>query len=278
MSKYNFLEKFQNFFSSFFISDDDEENNKILEHIKKSKKNIVIDASITYVPSIGIQLDAILVNSQKIILTDITIKKLDKIKKYIDFSAFNAKHILNLAAEDMKSKFIAVTIDKSAGSPEDCIINYCKENKDKVILLTADKVMANNAHLHNVETIFLDSLTNINTSPKKRIVTLRFLKKVGDKLLVSDFSNNSSNILLISDGIYYNECSYMRLNIGDHIYFSSIKDECITFADYEIISLAATDHAALLYTRRIYNKAGIEDLPKLSYKIFIKDFLYKQGL
>lgn len=283
MSKYNILEKFQNFFSSIFISDNDEikeeqENSEILEKIKNSNKDIVIDASITYIPSIGKQLDAILTGSRKIILTDITIMKLDKIKRFIDFSAFNALHILNLAAEDMKSKFLAVTIDKSAGSPDDCIISYCRENQDKVILLTADKIMANNAHLHNVETIFLDNLTNINTSLKKRIVTLRFLKKVGNKLLISDFNKKSSDIMLISNGIYYENCSYINLSIGDHIFISSIKDDCITFADYEIINLTAKDHASLVYSRRLHNKKDIEQLSKLSYKIFIKDFIYKQGL
>ena len=74
----------------------------------------------------------------------------------------------------------------------DCIINYCAENNEDVILLTSDKAMALKARMYNVQVNYLkhNQANNSDFIAKQcnsKIRTLFPAKRTGNKLLISGF-------------------------------------------------------------------------------------------
>lgn len=100
----------------------------------------VIDASITGYEGLNDTLDQIRTTEAKITLTSTTIHELDKLQKLDDVQALDARHILALAAKEPEN-FKVVAIDKKLETADDDIIQYCVDNKERVTLLTSDKVM-----------------------------------------------------------------------------------------------------------------------------------------
>ena len=171
----------------------------------------VIDASISGVKNIKELLLKICNTNKKIILTSITIKELENLQKSITLQGKDARYFLALAAENPKS-FVSQLIDETIGIPDDCIIKYCADNKDKFILLTSDKAMALKARMYGVEVQYFKKTTkqtnskvetldtNANLLPKatpvivstnSNIRTLFPAKKIGNKLMLSDFHTDT---------------------------------------------------------------------------------------
>lgn len=237
----------------------------------------VIDASITCIEEFEDVLSKLCATKEKIILTSITIKELEKMQKFNDVEAMNARHILAMAAENQKN-FHSVLIDEKLGIPDDCIIKYCADHKDKVSLLTSDKTMALKARMYGVQTQYFKhrKTTNSTTDQPKdylhdRRNTLFAARKVGDKLYISNFKNDYRSILLISNGFEYMDGTH-ALKIGDDVYLATKKPEYMTFAHYQITSLSAENNCELIYSKRIYKATEILNLPKASYKSFMRDF------
>ena len=199
-----------------------------------------------------------------------------------------------LAAENPKS-FVSQLIDETIGIPDDCIIKYCVDNKDKFILLTSDKTMALKARMYGVEVQYFKktnkqtnskvetSDTNANLVPtstlastNSNIRTLFPAKKIGNKLMLSDFHTDTRSIRVYSDKYLYNNGT-RELKIGDNVFIASKKDDCITFAHYKMISVEATNNCELIFSRRIYDYSK-PDLPKIIYKKFFNDFLRRHDL
>ena len=256
----------------------------------------VIDASISGVENIKELLLEICNTDKKIILTSITIKELENLQKSITLQGKDARYFLALAAENPKS-FVSQLIDETVGIPDDCIIKYCAYNKDKFILLTSDKAMALKARMYGVEVQYLKKTTkqtnsrvetldtNVNLVPtttpviastNSNVRTLIPAKKIGNKLVLSDFHTNTRSIRIYSDRYVYNNGT-RELKIGDNVFIASKKDDCITFAHYKMISVEATNNCELIFSRRIYDYLK-PDLPKIIYKNFFKDFLRRHDL
>lgn len=256
----------------------------------------VIDASISGVENIKERLLKICNTNKKIILTSITIKELENLQKSITLQGKDARYFLALAAENPKS-FVSQLIDETIGIPDDCIIKYCADNKDKFILLTSDKTMALKARMYGVEVQYFKktnnqtnskvetSDTNANLVPKatpviastnSNVRTLIPAKKIGNKLVLSDFHTDTRSIRVYSDRYVYNNGT-RELKIGDNVFIASKKDDCITFAHYKMISVEATNNCELIFSRRIYDYSK-PDLPKIVYKNFFKDFLRRHDL
>lgn len=254
----------------------------------------VIDASISGVENIQELLLKICNTNKKIILTSITIKELENLQKSITLQGKDARYFLALAAENPKS-FVSQSIDETIGLPDDCIIKYCADNKDKFILLTSDKTMALKARMYGVEVQYFKK-TNKQTNSKvetsntkanlvststlastnSNIRTLFPAKKIGNKLMLSDFHTDTRSIRVYSDRYVYNN-GIKELKIGDNVFIASKKDDCITFAHYKMISVEATNNCELIFSRRIYDYSK-PDLPKIIYKNFFKDFLRRHDL
>ena len=136
------------------VSENSEITPDIIHEEKESTSdkiiNYVIDASITATEGLIDTLNSLLSTpTAKFILTSISIIEIEKLQKAGGLTGKDARYIMALAAENA-DKFEAVMIDETVGIPDDCIIQYCKEHKDNVILLTGDKSMAVKARLHGV--------------------------------------------------------------------------------------------------------------------------------
>lgn len=175
----------------------------------------VIDASITGYKGLEDVLAQIRATKAKITLTSITIEELDRLQKYNDVQALDARHILALASKEPENfKLVAINYSNplpmlhlSHIEPDDHIIQYCVDNKDRVTLLTSDKKMTLKARMCGVQTEYLvlpsysSKITEVTTSetPKSEVVTSYEPKKViqsftasqkteSDKVLPNSFS------------------------------------------------------------------------------------------
>ncbi len=261
-------------------SDKEEDHSLTGEIPKKSAEGFVIDASITGVKDLRNILSEIFNTKSKIILTSITINELEKMQIMTGIKGADARYILALAAEN-EEIFENILIDETYDTPDDCIIQYCSENKKGIILLTSDKTMALKARMHEVQVRYLKQ-TNIITnngnkkSSNSKIMTLFSARRIGDQLLISEFQTDTKSIRVCSNGIEY-EDGVRELKIGDDVYIATKKPDYITFAHYKIISLYSENNCEMIYSKRIYDYKDI-DLLKASYKAFIKNFKVKHDL
>lgn len=239
----------------------------------------VIDSSITGIENLEEILSKIFLTNKKIILTSITIKELEKLQTIKDVKSKDARYILALAAENPKS-FESVLIDETLNTPDDCIIKYCADNKEKVTLLTADKTMAINARMYGVNAEYFkhtyNSNTNTNQPANSKISTLIPAKRIGSKLLISNFHTNTLSICIQSNGKKYND-GIRELHVGDDVFISSKKVDYITFAHYKMISTYAEDNCELIFSKRFYDYNDL-DVTNQDYKSFLEDFKLRHNL
>lgn len=246
---------------------------------KHDDVGFVLDASICGIENLKDILSSIFAKNAKIILTSITIKELKKLQEFKDIAAKDAKYILTIAAENYEN-FRKVLIDETFESPDECIIKYCADHKQDIVLLTADKMMALNARILGVKTQYYKHNNNSRYSKVQATtyaVTLLAARTIGDKLVVCDFENNYRSVLIISNGIEYTKGEY-ELKIGDDVYIATNKTQYMTFAHYQIISLTPKNNCKLVYSRRIYSASEIDCLTKAGYKSFMRDFKRRHGL
>lgn len=239
---------------------------------------VVIDASITGIDGIIDTINnMICATGNKIILTSVTIDELEKMQKFHDTDGNDARRILAMAA-DAPAHFDCEIIDTTVGSPDDCIIKYCADNKENVILLTSDKTMELKARAHGVKTRFFKHSKNNPATTRHadstRIHTLYDARKYGNKLYINDFGNDFKSIRVISGGIEYNN-GLVDLKIGDDVYIAAKKYDYVTFAHYKIVSLSSENNCTCVYSKRLYDLAGMNDLPEAGYKSFMRDFKCK---
>ncbi len=234
----------------------------------------VIDASITGIENLrAILSDLCHKNNTKLILTSMTIKELDKLQKIKDIQGYDAIFIMDMALEN-DDCFLNVLIDESLDTPDDCIVKYCIDHKDKVVLLTSDKRMALDAKSRGVKTQYFKQTSakkqsSANTVSRKN--TLLIARKLGEQLFVTALHNNRISIMVISNGIEHIE-GVCELKIGDDVYLATKRLEYLTFAHYQITSLEAVNNCNLIFSKRIYYTAEIKTLPKSSYVSFMSDF------
>lgn len=200
-----------------------------------------------------------------------------------------------MAAENSHN-FHTVLIDETVGIPDDCIIKYCTDNKEKVSLLTSDKIMALKARMYGVQVQYLKQEippTPVTTYPTvfpnhpnhpdrsnhhdDNSATLSVVEKTGNKLYIDVFNNSHGSILLISGNLEYT-CGVHELKIGDNVYLATKKDDYITFTHYQITSLSLWNNSRLIYSKRIYKKDKIRYLPSTSYRSFMYGFMQRHDL
>jgi len=239
----------------------------------------VIDASIAGCKETPEFLSRCCKTKSKIILTSITVKELEEMQKFHDELGRKARHILAMAAENQYNCFQPVRIDETVGIPDDCIIRYCEDHKDRVTLLTSDKTMALKARMGGVKTLYIRQRSNTNytnTQAKESYNRKRISFPI--KLIISNFNNNYRSIALISKGGFVYTDGVHSLNMGDNIYLATKKPEFMTFVHYRMISLSAKNNCELIYHTRLYKEADISYLPKEGYRAFMRDFSHRYDL
>ena len=240
----------------------------------------VIDASITGIENLREYISKICSTQDKLILTSVTIKELEKMQNFKNIKGNDARYLLALAAENYNS-FETVLIDETLDTPDDCIIKYCADHKESVTLLTSDKTMALKARMFSVQVHYFkqtkaptNSKTISNTNSKVR--TLIPANRIGNKLLISNFQTHTMSIRVCSNNLEYND-GIRELNVGDDVFIATKKTDYITFAHYKMISLYAENNCELIYSKRFYDYNDI-DVPNSAYKFFIKDFKLRHDL
>lgn len=236
--------------------------------------NYVIDASICgSINCFNIISDICKTNS-KIIITSITIKELHNMQQYGDAEGMDAKKMLAIAAENPNT-FIGVKIDETLDKPDDCIVKYCSDNKNNVLLYTSDKEMALNARMAGVQTEYLKKNTCVD---RKNSVwgthNLVDVKKINGGLFIKCYSTAIKSICVIANGIEYKE-GLCELHIGDDVYISTKKENYFTFAHYQITSKYENRNSIMVYHRRIYKIEDIANLSKETYKSFVQELMSK---
>lgn len=240
----------------------------------------VIDASITGIEDLRDILSKICSTQDKLILTSVTIKELEKMQNFKDIDGNDARYILALAVENHNS-FETVLIDETLDTPDDCIIKYCADHKESVTLLTSDKTMALKARMYSVQVHYFKQTkptTNFKTisNTNSKVRTLIPANRIGNKLLISKFQTHTMSIRVCSNNLEYND-GIRELKVGDDVFIATKKSDYITFAHYKMISLYAENNCELIYSKRFYDYNDI-DVTDSAYKSFIKDFKLRHDL
>lgn len=240
----------------------------------------VIDASITGIEDLRDILSKICSTQDKLILTSVTIKELEKMQNFKDIDGNDARYILALAVENHNS-FETVLIDETLDTPDDCIIKYCADHKESVTLLTSDKTMALKARMYSVQVHYFKQTkptTNFKTisNTNSKVRTLIPANRIGNKLFISKFQTHTMSIRIYSNNLEYND-GIRELTVGDDVFIATKKSDYITFAHYKMISLYAENNCELIYSKRFYDYNDI-DVTDSTYKSFIKDFKLRHDL
>ena len=246
----------------------------------------VIDTSMAGVEAIHELFSKIYATDAKIILTSVVRQELNVMqfaKK--DLLAGQARRIMAMAL-GRPEKFCNVLIDETVGTHDDCIVKYCVDNKERVILLTADKNMALDAKEKSVEVEFFKGsfkhVRSLNNTmvPKKGNVNIRTLhpaRKVGNKLLIMDMQGDRRDIRVWSNGREHVD-GIVELKVGDDVYIAAKKNNGITFGHYKIITLYEEDNCKQVFFKKFHSYHEIEELTEGPYKVFAMAYWNKLGL
>lgn len=229
----------------------------------------VLDACMVKINDFDIFLKRLSLTEAKIILTSITIKELDKLQFFSDNAGQCARNLLAIAAKN-PDLFLCVQIDENVGLPDDCIVAYCRRFRDRVTLLTADKVMTLKARSYpnpvkvqyfayddSLDELkqdgprkFIWSSTETIGNSKSGLRTLIPAKLVNGTLKIFDFQTYAQSICVISDDKWY-LTGPQELHIGDDILIATQKSAFVTFVHYRLVSLEPKNNCKLIFNKRL---------------------------
>ena len=256
----------------------------------------VIDTSICGYSMIDQKINDIIKANGKIIITSVVVAELEKLQHSNRNDASAASHLLAIAAEN-ENTFIPVKIDEPYTIADDNIIEYCTNCDRKVILLTSDKTMALKARMQSINTEYLKR-TAPNTSDnaskvmlpstsqiqpngkvndkKSSLVTLSPTTTKGNNLYIVSSKKNKQAIRVYSNGLEFNG-EDVKLHVGDDVFIVTKKMGYLSFAHYRLCSISKKQNSLLLYNKRIYSKADLNNLNSY-YKSFIRDCMIRFDL
>lgn len=241
----------------------------------KFEKSYVIDASIVGTE----EFDEYIKTKKHFILTSVTIRELESLSRFKDVHGTIARRLLAMAVEN-PGKFSNVLIEEEGLIPDNAIVQYCAKNKDKVVLLTADKTMVLNSRMYEFEVEYLKHIQK--TCSRKN--TLFIAQKEGEKLLINSFITPYRKTMVISNNGHEVLCGPYELNIGDEVFVATKKKEkerdvfYLTFAHYKMNSLEHENNCNVIFWTRVYEAHEIEALYDERYKSFMRNFKNRVGL
>lgn len=194
------------------------------------KTGFVIDTSMVEVDAISQMLDKICETDAKVILTSVVRQELNRMQFVKeDYKAKRARGIMRMAAL-MPEKFYNVLIDETLKTPDDCIVKYCVDNRERVILLTADKNMALHAREQSVRVeAFKSGFKQIKTlnamgAKKKKadVKTLNPARRIGNKLIIMQLQGDKRDIRVLANGKEFVN-GVAELRVGDDVLIAAKK-------------------------------------------------------
>ena len=101
-------------------------------------------------------------NNIKFILTSVTIRELSKFQSLPNCIGNMARYILNLAVY-REDSFKTVVINETYDTIDECIVQFCVANKEKVKLLTSKESMFLTSKMHSIKVQYLQKkeITNM---------------------------------------------------------------------------------------------------------------------
>ena len=242
----------------------------------------VIDASVTSVKNMRAVLKKIGEDPEleefKIILTSVTIHELQMLQKGKDSDGYDARFIMNHAIEHGEA-YELVQIPETEKTPDACIIKFCVEHKRNIVLLTSDKEMALDANLKGVNVLFFKQPEKkCQSKNSDGIVSLYPTRKIGNQLFTGEMQTAKRAMMVITqDGKEYSQ-NICELHLGDDILIASLKDDCLIFVHYKLISMSSENNAQTLFSRRYYATDEIDNLESELYKNFLGEFIKKHNI
>ena len=245
----------------------------------KPNVRFVLDASVTSVKNVRALLrkfcEEAYLSEFKIVLTSVTIRELQMLQKRSDSDGQDARFILNHAI-DHGNMYQLVQISEDESSPDNCIIKYCVEHKDDVVLLTSDKEMALNAKMKQVQVLFFKQADDKSSGRDHgSIVSLYPVRRIGDQLFTGELQTAKRSMMVISQDGSEHSRDICELHVGDDVLIASLRDDCVIFVHYKIISLKDVDNARTVYNKRYYGTDVIDELEDERYRRFLKEFIRK---
>lgn len=252
---------------------------EIVERAFKPGVCFVLDASITSVKNVRALLRKFCeepdLSGFKIILTSVTIRELQMLQKGNDSDGQDARFILNQAI-DHGNTYQLVEISEDESSPDNCIIKYCVEHKDDVVLLTSDKEMALNAKMKHAQVLFFKQADDRCSGREHgSIVSLYPVRRIGEQLFTGELQASRRSMMVISQDGSEHSRGICELHVGDDVLIASLRDDCIVFVHYKVISLNDVDNAQTVYNKRYYGTDVIDELEDERYRRFLKEFIRK---
>ena len=257
---------------------------KILNRLstKNRKKDIVVDASAMAIINIIGRINSLIEEGYRFILLETTREELDKLQKYKgeDVSKWNASKFLGMSQQD-RDHFFNVRERFLFKDPDNRIAQFCINNKDSVILWTADKRLAAEVNGSNVEVLYLgpDGMT-IPEQKNKRISKFYQATMQDNDLCIMN-NRQDREIWIIRNGeCIKNPDNGFKLRLKDQIMVAIRKQNhefrkpYVAFAAYTIIAISDNNNVQVDYTHQYYDVD--EPRTKLSnpqYKLFVLNFI-----
>lgn len=233
-------------------------NNRIQ---KKYRMAYVVDASIT-----GVQwniFNDIVERDCSIVLLTKTIEELDKLQKNENKGVAQRAHALSEEALYDKEHFTIVDYEtKEKKSVDNTIIEYCKKNKNRIILLTADKNMALKAKGASILVEYY--------APSLKLPPSTTILENGE-VVIDTICQGDRSIRVYSRGyVYENLSKPYHLKNGDEIYVATKVKNYINFEHYKMLNNAGKNK--LVYRKNLsFSLAALIKLPR-QYRGFIDEF------
>ena len=238
-----------------------------LQFLQEQKSNtkikeidIVFDASVCGSEKFELLLSNLIFEGMKIILTDLTLREVNKLTKLDTESGNNARHLLR-TARNYRSNFILTRINQEHSNPDDNLLEYCQKNKDTVILYSVDNEMCLQAMIRGIN---VQSL-----KPYYPIVRTDLVKHEDyDYVLRKPFRYERIQIL---DNMWHIKSSTL-VNKGDIILHARIDWECVHFWAYQVVRLGKYIEFYKLYSGRFFDQVQLNFVDE-QYRSFISSCL-----
>lgn len=238
-----------------------------LQFLQEQKSNtkikeidIVFDASVCGAEKFELLLSNLIFEHMKIVLTDLTLREVNKLTKLDTESGSNARHLLR-TAKIYRSNFILTRINQEHSNPDDNLLEYCQKNKDSVILYSVDNEMCLQAMIRGIN---VQSL-----KPYYPIVRTDLVKHEDyDYVLRKPFRYERIQIL---DNMWRIKSSTL-VNKGDIILHARIDWECVHFWAYQVVRLGKYIEFYKLSSGRFFDQVQLNFVDE-QYRSFISSCL-----
>lgn len=219
-----------------------------------------------------------------IVITSLFVKGLEEVLKEKTSFSDIAIQIFSMITED-EEHFEVIEVDEEEKHVDDCIMAYCCESKEKVVVVVGSVSRAAKSRLYEVKYIFFTEHIESSKSheeceaqkekqkvddKKEKFYTLSFINKISEELIISEFKTENQYICLYTKDKIYND-GIRVLQLGDEILVATRKPKYINFCHYRVCKLTEKENCLQLYHKKIYNMNHLK-ISSTWYKDFLKDF------